>query len=97
MNSATPLYGHPSACRGIILEEGHLRTLKVTALWVVDVDTRDKWGKESVMSLYIVSAVLALVQIHGDTGVSVSKVLSKYLDSSSVFTPLYYTKFQMKQ
>lgn len=75
MNSATPLYGHPSACRGIILEGGHLRTQKVTALCVVDVDMRDKWGKcekkhcsclhllasvlifESVMSLYIVSAV----------------------------------------
>lgn len=52
---------------------------------------------ESVMSLYIVSAVLALVQIHYDTGVSRSKVLSKYLDSSSVFTPLFDTKFQMKQ
>lgn len=45
MNSATPLYGHPFAYPGIILEEGHLRTLKVTALWFIDVDTRDSQGK----------------------------------------------------
>lgn len=52
---------------------------------------------ESVMSLYIASAVFALSQIHDDTGVSGSKVLSKYLDSGSVLTPLYDTKIQMKE
>lgn len=30
MNSATPLYAHPFGCLGTILEDDHLRTLKVT-------------------------------------------------------------------
>lgn len=41
MNSATPHYGHPFAYPGIILEEDHLRTLKVTALGFIDVDTHE--------------------------------------------------------
>lgn len=37
MSSATPPFGHPFAYPGIIQEEGPLRTLKVTVLWVIDV------------------------------------------------------------
>lgn len=41
MNSATPLCGRPFAYPGIIQEEGRLRTLKVTALCIVGVDTHE--------------------------------------------------------
>lgn len=55
MSSATPPCGHPFACPGIIQEEGHLRTPKVTVLWVIDVDleeaTREMWKNTSAKYL----------------------------------------------
>lgn len=45
MNSVTPLCAHPFAYLGIIQEEGHLRTLKVTALCIVALDTHETTRK----------------------------------------------------